>query len=486
MARTSGSDDLYKLIHSLTPEEKGYFKKFAGRHSSKGSTYEKIFDDIAEQARFEEASLKKKYKNYAVQKVQLFDAIMESLMVYQKDSEQNNLYYSAIYFQILFRKNLMNKAEQVAKKAQDIAAAQEKFAMQIQFLEFKLNMGKRIWGKDEWKENYLSLYNEIQDVRKKESNREKYMHIHHLLFNEQSKSHREISYKFDPDREIDIAFLKDKKNSLSTSSDRVRLSSLAKYYQLTNDNESFCKVYEEFYKFESSLLKTKSALFDKALLSGAIRGLLAAYMWVGRDKEAKSIFDRDWKFGNKAGEDVFDNYILGVKFDSHENYVHYCQFYALLYCANRDLDGLGFILREEPKLMSLKERFLGPYMDIWKCKVLFEFFAGHLREAMLSINELEAKKENPGQYKDCQWMKILVQLKLKNFSVVNNMSSNFFKNKKIHHFSESESKSLQLLKKVNGTNRKEVLKKIKEINERSADPVNLLGTMDLTEAIAWL
>ncbi len=57
--RTTGSDDLYRLIHSLTTEEKGYFKKLALRHSPKGSKHLKLFDAIAAQKTFEEASLKK-------------------------------------------------------------------------------------------------------------------------------------------------------------------------------------------------------------------------------------------------------------------------------------------------------------------------------------------------------------------------------------------------------------------------------------------
>lgn len=44
--RTTGSDDLYRLIHSLTTEEKGYFKKFAKRHTSGGNKYLQLFDDI--------------------------------------------------------------------------------------------------------------------------------------------------------------------------------------------------------------------------------------------------------------------------------------------------------------------------------------------------------------------------------------------------------------------------------------------------------
>ena len=54
MARTTGSDEVYKLIHSLTTEEKGYFKKFALRHTSEGNRYLELFEAINQQNTFEE------------------------------------------------------------------------------------------------------------------------------------------------------------------------------------------------------------------------------------------------------------------------------------------------------------------------------------------------------------------------------------------------------------------------------------------------
>ena len=75
MARLVGSDDLFRLIHSLTPEEKGYYKKLAKRHTARGTNYVKLFDAINEQEVFEEKTLKEQFKHYAVMKVYLKDMI---------------------------------------------------------------------------------------------------------------------------------------------------------------------------------------------------------------------------------------------------------------------------------------------------------------------------------------------------------------------------------------------------------------------------
>jgi len=80
MARLQGSDVLFRLIHSLTTEEKGYFKKFAKRHTPKQNIYLKIFDTICKQQSFEEESLKRTFKNYAVAKVYLKELLTDSCL----------------------------------------------------------------------------------------------------------------------------------------------------------------------------------------------------------------------------------------------------------------------------------------------------------------------------------------------------------------------------------------------------------------------
>lgn len=86
MARTKGSDELYKLIHSLTTEEKGYFKKFAQRHTASGNQYLQLFDIISKQQTFEETELKKNYKSYARMKVYLKDLITDAMLMHYRNN----------------------------------------------------------------------------------------------------------------------------------------------------------------------------------------------------------------------------------------------------------------------------------------------------------------------------------------------------------------------------------------------------------------
>ena len=84
MAHLTGSDELFRLIHSLNTEEKGYFRKFALRHTSQGNDYLKLFDAINKQSAFEDAQLKKNFSNYSRKKLYLKEMLMECLLVYHR------------------------------------------------------------------------------------------------------------------------------------------------------------------------------------------------------------------------------------------------------------------------------------------------------------------------------------------------------------------------------------------------------------------
>src|ERR1043165_5197701 len=131
MARTKGSQELFNLIHSLTPEEKGYYKKFAKRHIPDGSNYLKLFDAVAGQDAFEEASLKQKFKNYAVMKVYLKDYITDGLLIYYKSKHPHvNLFSNIQKVHILPSKGQYTESLRVLKKALEQSRQMELFSVE--------------------------------------------------------------------------------------------------------------------------------------------------------------------------------------------------------------------------------------------------------------------------------------------------------------------------------------------------------------------
>src|SRR5947209_14620354 len=57
--------DLFDLVHSLTPNEKRYFKLFSSVHGkSKRKMYDILFDTVAAMKYYDEGILKQKLKKY--------------------------------------------------------------------------------------------------------------------------------------------------------------------------------------------------------------------------------------------------------------------------------------------------------------------------------------------------------------------------------------------------------------------------------------
>lgn len=77
------SSDLHTLIGSLTPNEKGYFKKQCRKNGSNSLKYLRLFDAIASQKKYDEKLLKKKLgdanliKNLSSEKNYLYHLILE-------------------------------------------------------------------------------------------------------------------------------------------------------------------------------------------------------------------------------------------------------------------------------------------------------------------------------------------------------------------------------------------------------------------------
>lgn len=123
------SDHLYQLIHSLTKNEKGYFKKYSGRYTINGqNTYLQLFDILNKQKKYDERPIievfkrEGKTKHFSALKNYLFKLILESLRIFHSgsivDVEVNNLVHEA---ELLFTKGFFKIAKTYFKKAKVLA-----------------------------------------------------------------------------------------------------------------------------------------------------------------------------------------------------------------------------------------------------------------------------------------------------------------------------------------------------------------------------
>lgn len=139
------SDDLFRLIKSLTKSEKGYFKKFAARNTpGEKNNYVVLFDAVEKMESYDEDELRTKlektsfisqlpvYKNY------LFNLILKSLQSYSAyesvDTKLTELIQNA---KTLEKKAFHKEALRVLKKAKAIAVKYENNKALLEILDFE-------------------------------------------------------------------------------------------------------------------------------------------------------------------------------------------------------------------------------------------------------------------------------------------------------------------------------------------------------------
>ncbi len=128
------SDDLFQLMNSMSKSEKGYFKKFASKHTiGEKNIYVKLFDAIDGLKEYDEGMIKNRFKGekfaeklYST-KNYLFNLILKALSSYHAEKfAVSKLNMMMIELNVLFEKGLYKQFRTLLKKAISMAAENEK------------------------------------------------------------------------------------------------------------------------------------------------------------------------------------------------------------------------------------------------------------------------------------------------------------------------------------------------------------------------
>ena len=123
------TDDLHRLIQSLSPAEKRYFKIFASRHAIGGkNNYLKLYNVVEKQKEYDEEKVKKKLqgekfaKYLAAEKKYLFDLIMRAMRNFYAEKSTYEKIRDLLQDEaFLKRKGLYDLQEKTVKKAKKLA-----------------------------------------------------------------------------------------------------------------------------------------------------------------------------------------------------------------------------------------------------------------------------------------------------------------------------------------------------------------------------
>lgn len=145
MAKTP-SDKLYRLIQSLSPTEKRYFRIFIRGKTERSSKYLQLFDLMAAQDPFDEADLRIKIyhqqipegKKYSELKSYLYSLVLKSLQAFdEQQSVQFKLNELLQGVTVLYKRGHYDDCRELLQKAAKIARQYEDFSSQLDIIRWE-------------------------------------------------------------------------------------------------------------------------------------------------------------------------------------------------------------------------------------------------------------------------------------------------------------------------------------------------------------
>jgi hypothetical protein len=178
------SDNLHKLIKSMTKPEKRYFKVFSSRHIiGDSNNYQTLFDAIDKQEEYDEVKLLKKFKDksfahrFSISKNRLYNALLKSLDSFHSNSSiEAQLQRQLHSIEILYHKSLYDQSLKLLQSARKVAEKYEKLTIQVELDKWE----KRIHEKDNY-ENVGSS-NQLQDIRSADQNLTEKLRLYNELW----------------------------------------------------------------------------------------------------------------------------------------------------------------------------------------------------------------------------------------------------------------------------------------------------------------
>jgi len=242
------SDNLHKLIHSLTKSEKRFFTVNSSRNGSKAE-YLRLFEAVGKLQNYDEEKLRREYaeekfiRNLSYNKNYLYNKILCSLSDFHKGNFIDLRIQELLsHSQILMGKGLANESIKLLKKALKLAEKYEKHEMQLDILKQYRNRIAVLFYPKELMKKLETINNKIEHAASVILNKNKYdnmhseisaLYIHKGLARSKSeaKEYKEI---------IDNSFYKNEEMALSFQAKFTLFQDLAVYYlEKGNLKESF-------------------------------------------------------------------------------------------------------------------------------------------------------------------------------------------------------------------------------------------------------
>lgn len=244
------SDDLFQLIKSMSKSEKGYFKKYASKHTiGEKNVYVKLFDAIDDQETYDEDKLRGKFKGekfadsiYST-KNYLFNLILKSLSAYHSEKfAVSKLHMMMIELNVLFEKGLHKQFKTLLNKAIAMADENDKpFYLALLYNKAMTSLATDYYTDDEFNFEKLKTktLTNLENVRVTEE--------YHIIYNEMFLFTKETgTVRNEKDLErlnkiVSSPLLKDESHAVSFDAKFKYNNIMGHYYRLINDVDNWLK-----------------------------------------------------------------------------------------------------------------------------------------------------------------------------------------------------------------------------------------------------
>ena len=178
------SNELFKLINSLSKSEKRFFKLSSSLQSGE-KNYLKIFDFIEKQSKYDEDELKQHFKkerfiqHLPSEKNHLYRLILKSLRSFYSDKTVSSQLKQEIKnVEILYNKALFRECDKFVSRAKKIAKDNEKFYYRFELISWEKKLLEEAYEAGEFGKDLDELIEEEQIVIEKLRNLAEYQVIY--------------------------------------------------------------------------------------------------------------------------------------------------------------------------------------------------------------------------------------------------------------------------------------------------------------------
>lgn len=163
---------LFNLIKSMSPAEKGYFKKFSAMHTlGDENHYLKLFDIINGMDVYDEGVVRKKIKNkkfadrLSFEKVNLYNHILKCLRNYYADNTVDSQLRNMVKnIEIMFHKNLLTECGKIISKAKKLAYKYQNYQQLADIIRWEMTLMRTKNFSGNSKEEVQKCYDEFSEV----------------------------------------------------------------------------------------------------------------------------------------------------------------------------------------------------------------------------------------------------------------------------------------------------------------------------------